>query len=233
MEPSQPISGDNPATDSNKADALKAIALGPSSAEKTGSPEAIASTEGAKDAQKAGPDAKNESDSVGEVKKIIDAAVSETKEEPTTDSEKPAPVDGMDGAFDLKGDRKASREWNSLYIKVPDLVKAAGHEEVWGIDMSYPRLKDIPQQIVLQKFLNANDNDVTKAMEQLSQTLQFRKKKKPLDLLKKTFDEKKFKDLGLVTTYDVKDSKIPEVFTWNLYGNVKDRMDEVFVPLEE
>lgn len=117
--------------------------------------------------------------------------------------------------------------------KLPEILKDVGHDEMWGVKLISPASSHVPTGIVIQKFLNANDGDLTKAIEQFTGALNFRKEKKPLDLVAKTFSAKKFADLGAVTVYDVKNSSVPEVFTWNLYGNVKDKMDEVFVHLDE
>ncbi|PSR79998.1 CRAL-TRIO domain-containing protein [Coniella lustricola] len=117
--------------------------------------------------------------------------------------------------------------------KLPEILTEVGHDEMWGVKLISPASSHIPTGIVLQKFLNANDGDLTKAIEQLKGALNFRKEKKPLELLTKTYSAHKFADLGVVTVYPVKDSPLPEVITWNMYGNVKDKMDEVFVPLDE
>lgn len=117
--------------------------------------------------------------------------------------------------------------------KLPELLKEIGHDEMWGVKLVSPASSHVPTAVVLQKFLNANDGDLAKAVDQFKGALKFRKEKKPLELLGKAFSANKFADLGAVTVYTGKDSAIPEVFTWNLYGNVKGKMDEVFVPLEE
>lgn len=114
--------------------------------------------------------------------------------------------------------------------KLPAILKDVDQSEMWGVTLTSP---GVPTSIVLQKFLNANDGDLAKAVEQLKGALKFRKEKKPLELLAKTFSTNKFADLGAVTVYPVKEGGVPEVFTWNMYGNVKGKMDEVFVPLEE
>lgn len=126
---------------------------------------------------------------------------------------------------------KVNSPFTNFAKKLPDVLKEVGHDEMWGVTLVDET--HIPTAVVIQKFLNANEGDVTKAIEQFTGALKFRKEKKPLELLQKTFNASKFGQLGAVTTYQVKDSAIPEVFTWNFYGNVKDRMDEVFVPLEE
>ncbi|KUI59698.1 Phosphatidylinositol transfer protein SFH5 [Cytospora mali] len=123
--------------------------------------------------------------------------------------------------------------FDDFEAKLPEILKEIDHNEMWGVKLVTPVSTNIPTQIVLQKFLNANDGDLTKAVDQFKGALKFRKEKKPVELVKKTFSANKFADLGAVTVYPVKDSTVPEVFTWNLYGNVKGKMEEVFVPLNE
>lgn len=132
---------------------------------------------------------------------------------------------------------KAKTPLEEFDAKLPEILKEIGHDEMWGVTLVSPSSSHVPTAIVLQKFLNANDGDLTKAIDQFKGALKFRKDKKPLDLLKKTFSAHKFADLGAVTVYPAASKEagaaVPEVFTWNLYGNVKGKMDEVFVPLNE
>lgn len=129
---------------------------------------------------------------------------------------------------------KAKTPLDEFDAKLPALLKEVGHDEMWGVTLVSPASSHVPTAIVLQKFLNANDGDLAKAVDQFKGALAFRKAKKPLDLVNKTFSAHKFADLGAVTVYPAKDGAgVPEVFTWNLYGNVKGKMDEVFVPLDE
>ena len=158
------------------------------------------------------------------------AAKEPTKEpvlEPTAD--KPAAAEPT--AEKPSAAPSAQTPFSDFAKKLPDILKEVGHDEMWGVKLA--DATHVPTAIVLQKFLNANDGDLATAIEQFTGALKFRKEKKPLDLLTKTFSAAKFGQLGAVTTYEVKGSAIPEVFTWNFYGNVKDKMDEVFVPLEE
>lgn len=103
----------------------------------------------------------------------------------------------------------------------------------------------IPSQIVLQKYLNANDGDVVKAKDQLTKTLDWRQKTQPLELIKQTFSNEKFGGLGYVTVHSAEakaaeereeeeegQDRAKEVFTWNVYGNVKS-IDVTFGDLEE
>lgn len=148
-----------------------------------------------------------------------------------TEPQAAAPVEAAVAA--TKEAAPTKTPFDQFDAKLPDILKQVGHDEMWGVKLVSPASSHIPTGIVIQKFLNANDGDLDKALEQFTGALKFRKEKKPLDLVAKTFSANKFADLGAVTVYDVKDSPVPEVFTWNLYGNVKGKMDEVFVPLDE
>lgn len=106
-------------------------------------------------------------------------------------------------------------------------AKAVGHPEIWGVTLADPDT-DVPSQIVFQKYLNANDGDVAKAKDQLTKTLEWRASTKPLELLTKAFPKAKYDGLGYVTIYgDVAHAESKEVFTWNIYGIVKD-MEKTF-----
>jgi len=86
---------------------------------------------------------------------------------------------------------------------------------------------------VLQKYLNANDQDVAKATDQLTKTLEWRAKMKPLGLFDRKFARGKFAGLGFVTVYGDGEGKgETEVFTWNIYGGVEN-VDETFGDLAE
>ncbi len=116
-------------------------------------------------------------------------------------------------------------------------AKAHEYPEIWGVTLADPSTH-IPSQIVLQKYLNANDGDVAKAKDQLTKTLDWRKKTQPLELIKQTFSKEKFGGLGYVSTYSTEEKggaekdKAREIFTWNIYGNVKS-IDVTFGNLDE
>lgn len=104
------------------------------------------------------------------------------------------------------------------------LANSHGHHEIWGVTLADPD-SHIPSQVVFQKYLNANDGDLNKAKDQLQKTLEWRKQMKPLELLEKSHSVEKFDGLGYVTSYGSSDGGEPdgkEVFTWNVYGIVKD-----------
>jgi hypothetical protein len=114
------------------------------------------------------------------------------------------------------------------------LAKAAAHPEIWGVILADPD-SHVPTRIILQKYLNANDGDLARAKDQLTKTLEWRAKMKPLELAKKVFSKTKFDGLGYVTKYVQEGSTEPEgkeVFTWNIYGGVKS-IDKTFGKLEE
>lgn len=112
------------------------------------------------------------------------------------------------------------------------LVQDSDHPEIWGVTLANPDTH-IPSQVVFQKYLNANDGDVELAKAQLTKTLEWRKKAKPLELIGKTFSRAKYEGLGYVTTYGTGEGpEGREIFTWNIYGGVKS-IPETFGNVEE
>lgn len=82
----------------------------------------------------------------------------------------------------------------------------------------------IPQQVILQKFLRANANDVAKASEQLKAALKWRKEFQALKTKDEVFEKSRFEGLGYIT--ELKDmpgsSTGKDVAVFNIYGAVKD-----------
>ena len=155
------------------------------------------------------------------------AAPEEAPEAPATtadtEADAPAPSEAKENTADAT---PIAQLWTA--------AKATGHPEVWGVTLADPE-GHVPTRIILQKYLNANDGDLDKAKDQLTKTLEWRAKTKPLELAKKTFSKAKFDGLGHVTKYLQDGSAEPEgkeVFTWNIYGGVKS-IDETFGNLEE
>lgn len=110
---------------------------------------------------------------------------------------------------------------DKFITRLPSILTKADHTEIWGIQLPSEALTT-PSKIILQKFLRANNGDLEAAEKQLVSALEWRKKVSPNTLLTQTFDEKKFNDLGFVTTH--RDAEGREtVITWNIYGAVKDR----------
>ncbi|KAK1987411.1 CRAL-TRIO domain-containing protein [Colletotrichum cereale] len=116
---------------------------------------------------------------------------------------------------------KTQTPLTSLFEKLPGILSEAKHNEMWGVQLSDST--HVPTTVVLQKFLRANDDDVSKAAHQLQKALIWRRDTNPGKLLDDvSFDKKKFDELGYVTTH--KDAQGKEVvITWNIYGAVKDK----------
>ena len=72
---------------------------------------------------------------------------------------------------------------------------------------------------MLQKYLNANDQDVSRAKDQLTKSLEWRAKMRPLELAKAKYSKDKFGGLGSVTVYETEaqtstEPESKEIFTW-------------------
>lgn len=162
-----------------------------------------------------------------------EAAKGEGEAETKPAAEEAAAAKEKDSAAATKEVTPKKTPFEEFDAKVADILKEVDHDEMWGVKLVTPASSHVPTQIVIQKFLNANDGDLAKSVDQFKGALKFRKEKKPLELIKKTFSATKFGELGAVTVYTAKDSSVPEVFTWNLYGNVKGKIEEAFTPLDE
>ncbi|KAJ5005851.1 Phosphatidylinositol transfer protein sfh5 [Colletotrichum sp. SAR 10_66] len=143
------------------------------------------------------------------------AQATETKPEEKKE-EKPAAAAAAEKPAEEKKTSLAS-----LFEKLPGILEAAKHKEMWGVQLSDNT--HVPTTVVLQKFLRANDDDVAKAADQLQKALEWRRDTNPGKLLDDvSFDKKKFDELGYVTTH--KDGEGKEIIiTWNIYGAVKDK----------
>lgn len=77
--------------------------------------------------------------------------------------------------------------------------------------------------LILQKFLRANSNDITKASAQLLAALKWRKTFQPLAVKDDVFSKEAFGGLGYITTLqNVPDSPNPtDTATFNIYGAVQ------------
>ncbi|KAH8702181.1 CRAL-TRIO domain-containing protein [Talaromyces proteolyticus] len=106
-----------------------------------------------------------------------------------------------------------------FFTSLPSILEKTGHPEMWGVTLKDS--DDIPTVNVLIKFLRANEGNVKLAEEQLTKALTWRKELKPLELADSaSFSAKKFAGLGYITSY-VDPSFGKTVFTWNIYGAVK------------
>ncbi|KAJ5831949.1 hypothetical protein N7474_000260 [Penicillium riverlandense] len=116
-----------------------------------------------------------------------------------------------------------------FFEKLPTLLASTGHDEMWGVHLK--GRDDVPTVNVLIKFLRANDGNLQAAEEQLRKALAWRKEMEPLALVSTgKYSKLKFEGLGFVTKYE--ENGRPLVFTWNIYGAVKD-MPATFENLDE
>ncbi|KAL7788695.1 CRAL-TRIO domain-containing protein [Trichoderma ceciliae] len=104
--------------------------------------------------------------------------------------------------------------------RLVDIIKQSGHTEMWGVELSSDS-SHAPTQVVLQKFLRANNGDLAGAEKQLTAALLWREKMQPAALVAQAYDKKKFDGLGFVTNHK-DDAGKNTVITWNIYGSVKD-----------
>ncbi|KAJ5786011.1 Phosphatidylinositol transfer protein sfh5 [Penicillium pulvis] len=106
-----------------------------------------------------------------------------------------------------------------FFENLPSILSKTGHSEMWGVPLKDS--DDIPTVNVLIKFLRANEGNLSGAEEQLRKALEWRKQTNPLELIQSgKYSARKFGGLGYLTTYE-QDGR-PLVFTWNIYGAVKD-----------
>ncbi|KAF2488006.1 CRAL-TRIO domain-containing protein [Neohortaea acidophila] len=127
----------------------------------------------------------------------------------------------------------ASPDWSNLppdhnlakfAADLPDILSQTDYNEMYGVTLQASGDADQPTPhttlIILQKFLRANMNDLTKAKAQLTDALAWRKSYNPLAAKDDTFSADKFAGLGFVTTIkDVPSTGHKEdVATFNIYG---------------
>ncbi|KAL7947859.1 CRAL-TRIO domain-containing protein [Trichoderma barbatum] len=104
--------------------------------------------------------------------------------------------------------------------RLADIIQQSGHSEMWGVELSNDA-SHAPTQVVLQKFLRANNGDLAGAEKQLAAALVWREKWQPTKLVSQAFNKDKFGGLGFVTNH-TDDAGKNTVITWNIYGSVKD-----------
>lgn len=116
-----------------------------------------------------------------------------------------------------------------FFEHLPEILSKTGHTEMWGVPLKDS--DDIPTVNVLIKFLRANEGNLSAAEEQLRKALEWRKATNPLELINSgKYSASKYGGLGYLTTYE-QDGR-PLVFTWNIYGAVKD-MSATFADSDE
>jgi hypothetical protein len=138
----------------------------------------------------------------------------------STQSTEPQPTTAAPGVAILATPTELalSTPLKELFAHLPAIISSTNHSEIWGVKLTDP-FTSIPTQIILQKYLNANDQDVNRAKDQLTKSLAWRAKMKPLELTKAKYSKEKFGRLGYVTVYDgdAEESTEPEakeIFTW-------------------
>lgn len=162
-----------------------------------------------------------------------DAAPAESAPEPAPKDPEPAPAtaeetktaappaDGTAKKAEAATKTPPVKPLAKLFAELASIKKEADYGEMWGVELSDET--HVPSTIVLEKFLRANNKDVTKARAQLTDALKWRKRIQPAKLLAETeFDPAKFSGLGYVTIYPKTDKHEKEILTWNIYGGVKD-----------
>lgn len=115
---------------------------------------------------------------------------------------------------------------------LPALCKEAECSEVYGIDLQNGTI--FQKNLILQKFLRANSNEIEKAQTQLLETLKWRKSFDPKKTRNEIFNKKKYGGLGFVTNLKGVPGSPNEqdVCTFNIYGAVADSK-ATFGDLEE
>ncbi|KAM6480208.1 CRAL-TRIO domain-containing protein [Trichoderma sp. SZMC 28011] len=104
--------------------------------------------------------------------------------------------------------------------RLADIIKESAHSEMWGVELSTDA-SHAPTQVILQKFLRANNGDLAGAEKQLTAALAWREKWQPTKLVGEAFNKDKFGGLGFVTNHK-DEAGNNTVITWNIYGSVKD-----------
>jgi len=106
--------------------------------------------------------------------------------------------------------------------ELKNIIEKADHNEVYGITLNPSA--DFHTKLILQKFLRANQNDLAKAKDQLTATLQWRKEFQPLKARDEVFSKEKFGALGYVTMLEGVPESVNKMdaATFNIYGAVKD-----------
>ncbi|KAF3395947.1 Phosphatidylinositol transfer protein sfh5 [Penicillium rolfsii] len=106
-----------------------------------------------------------------------------------------------------------------LFEQLPKIISETSYNEMWGVQLKDS--EDVPTVNVLIKFLRANEGNVQGAQDQLRKALEWRKKTDPLALVESgRYSATKYGGLGYLTTYEQDGRHL--IFTWNIYGAVKD-----------
>lgn len=165
----------------------------------------------------------------GEVLKL---APEERKQDPAVEAEKKvnataaAPTTAAPPANSSDGpewpETGPEHPLTKFYEAIEELTKEAEHDEVWGIKLS--PTNPFLTKLILQKYLRANANDLTKAKEQLSDTLKWRKEFEPAKAAEASYETDIFEGLGYVVEIEgvPESTNKKDIVTFNVYGAVKD-----------
>ncbi|KAJ5948970.1 Phosphatidylinositol transfer protein sfh5 [Penicillium verhagenii] len=157
--------------------------------------------------------------------KATEAPVAAESTEPAAEATQDAPAAAIAEPEAAKPEEKKPEYLTNIpglsqfFEQLPSIISKTGHSEMWGVSLKDS--EDIPTVNVLIKFLRANEGNVSTAEEQLRKALEWRKQTNPLELIQSgKYSSSKFGGLGYLTTYE--QNGRPLVFTWNIYGAVKD-----------
>ncbi|KAJ4377663.1 Non-classical phosphatidylinositol transfer protein (PITP) [Neocucurbitaria cava] len=155
-----------------------------------------------------------------------DVAVKKTEEDAAAAVTASAPKTTTDPAPSANGptwpETSPDHPLTKFFDLFETLVTEAGHNEVYGVELS--KSNPFHTKLILQKFLRANQNDLEKAKLQLLETLKFRKEFDPVKAAGESFEQSRFGGLGYILEVE----GVPEspnkkdIVTFNIYGAVKD-----------
>lgn len=114
---------------------------------------------------------------------------------------------------------------------LPEIVTKVSYNELWGYPLIKPadfedtkttrrfKYSDKVTEVILNKYLKANKNDLIKAKEQLTKTLEWRRDFNPIGCIDEVHDDI-FKSFGFLSTFDSNGKE--RAVTWNIYGAAED-----------
>ncbi|GMK54865.1 hypothetical protein CspeluHIS016_0114510 [Cutaneotrichosporon spelunceum] len=131
-------------------------------------------------------------------------------------SELEAEPEGPEVTIEGWGTLKPSHPLLKLHARLPAIVDAAKHKQIWGVTLE-PTTPTFSTMLILQKWLRSVAGDIDAAASGLEKTLTWRREF-GLDGTKPVWEEtfNSFDGLGYVTHLST-----GEVVTWNLYGAIK------------
>lgn len=161
----------------------------------------------------------------GQEEKKVESVAAPAPTATATTSEAPAtttPAPEKSTGEPVWPETDAEHPLTKFFEAVGTLTEEADHNEVWGIKLSPSNA--FLTKLILQKFLRANANDLTKAKEQLLDTLKWRKQFDPVAAAAATYDKDRFDGLGYILEVEgvPESTNKKDIVTFNVYGAVKD-----------